>query len=173
MTAKGIGGHTLPNKGATDSWITPREIVTALGEFDLDPCQCVPQPWPCAKAFFTEEDNGLMQPWNGRVWLNPPYSKAEQFLQRLADHGRGTALIFARTETEMFKRFIWERASAVMFLWGRLYFHYPDGTRANGNSGAPSVLVTFGARDAAALLTSNLGGSVVQDWVNHGTTNSR
>lgn len=160
----GIGGHTLPNKGATDSWITPRTIIEALGPFDLDPCQCVPQPWPCAENAFTIEDDGLMQRWQGRVWLNPPYSDATRWLSRLADHGVGTALIFARTETEMFVKHVWNRASGILFIHGRLFFHTPHGSRAKGNSGGPSVLVAYGADDAQKLRTSGIRGSFCEGW---------
>ncbi len=163
-TRKGIGGHTSPNRGATDSWITPKEIVTALGEFDLDPCQCSPQPWRCANKYFTIEDDGLIQPWFGRVWLNPPYSNAWEWMERLADHGRGTALIFARTEVKGFVDQVWRRADAVMFLHGRLFFHHPDGSRAKGNSGGPSCLVAYGEIDTHRLRESGLAGSMVSGW---------
>jgi len=164
--SKGIGGHTLPNAGATDSWITPRIIVESLGRFDLDPCQCIPQPWACASSAYTIDDDGLSKPWNGRVWLNPPYSDAAAWLERLASHGTGTALIFARTETEMFQRHVWRSASGILFLWGRLFFHRPDGSRAKGNSGGPSVLVAYGEDDADRLRRSGLAGSFVRNWRN-------
>lgn len=160
----GIGSHTLPNQGATDSWITPRVIVDALGSFDLDPCECIPQPWKCAERSFTVDDDGLSREWFGRVWMNPPYSNAERWLEKLAEHGSGTALIFARTETEMFQRFVWQRASAILFLWGRLYFHLPNGMRAKGNSGGPSVLVAYGKSDADQLKQSGLRGSFCEGW---------
>lgn len=163
--ASGIGSHTSPNNGATDSWITPKEIIDDLGPFDLDPCQCIPQPWPCASKAFTIDDDGLTQPWVGRVWLNPPYGSATGlWLAKLAEHGEGTALIFARTETEMFVREVWNRARAVLFIHGRLYFHHPDGTKAKGNSGGPSVLVAYGEYDAERLCGSNIAGSYVDGW---------
>lgn len=160
--ASGIGGHTTPNKGATDSWISPQKIVEALGPFDLDPCACSPQPWPCAARSFTIEDDGLSQLWSGRVWLNPPYSQVWRWMERLGDHGSGTALIFARTETEGFVEQVWSRATAVMFLHGRLFFHKPDGSRAKGNSGGPSYLVAYGESDALLLRQSGLAGSIVR-----------
>lgn len=166
-SGKGIGGHTSPNRGATDSWITPRYIIDSLGEFDLDPCQCSPQPWPCAATAFTVEHDGLKQPWYGRVWLNPPYSQVWEWMKKLADHGHGTALIFARTETEGFVRQVWERATAVMFLHGRVFFHTPEGTRAKGNSGGPSCLVAYGEYDASYLRMSELSGTVVNWKANH------
>lgn len=164
MRGQGIGGHTLPNKGATDNWITPRHVVDALGPFGLDPCACSPQPWPCADESYTAADDGLSQEWRGRVWLNPPYSQAALWLEKLADYGCGTALIFARTETEMFRQHVWEQASGLLFLHGRLYFHKPDGSRAKGNSGGPSVLVAYGEYNAERLYTSGLKGSFVKQW---------
>ena len=162
----GIGSHTLPNSGATDSWITPREIIDALGPFDLDPCACEPQPWPCATRQFTFSDNGLLKDWTGsRVWLNPPYGAATgKWLSRLAEHGCGTSLIFARTETEMFVQQVWKRATGLLFLYGRLFFHYPDGRRAAGNSGGPSVLVAYGASDAERLRTGGIPGAYMTGW---------
>lgn len=162
---KGIGGHHRGFRGRTDDWITPRGIIEALGPFDLDPCACVPQPWPCANQQWTVDDNGFLRPWGGRVWLNPPYGNlAERWLARLAAHGCGTALIFARTETAMWERWIWGRATAVLFLYGRLYFHYPDGRRAEANSGAPSALVAYGDGDAKRLAESSLRGAWCSGW---------
>ena len=136
--------HTR-NEGTTDSWITPPELIERLGPFDLDPCECVPQPWPCAERSYTEQDNGLMQPWDGLVWCNPPYGKqAAAWLNKMALHNNGVALVFARTETRMFFESVWPHAAALLFLQGRLHFHYPSGDRAKVNSGGPSVLIDYG-----------------------------
>jgi hypothetical protein len=35
---KGIGSHTRAVRGATDCWLTPPEIVVAMGPLDLGPC---------------------------------------------------------------------------------------------------------------------------------------
>lgn len=157
----GIGSHTRAVRGQTDDWLTPPEILAALGPFDLDPCASESDPTRCAPRYYDE--GGLDGPWEGRVWLNPPYGQQTgRWLEALADHGRGTALIFARTETEMFHRFVWERATALLFLEGRLYFYRPDGTRANGNAGGPSVLVAYGDDDAKRLAASRLRGAFVR-----------
>jgi hypothetical protein len=97
-----------------DEWLTPPEIILALGAFDLDPCAPITRPWPVAKQHYTIADDGLRMPWHGRVWCNPPYGRAvDDWLARLAEHGRGTALTFARTETAFFCR-VWQRASAIL-----------------------------------------------------------
>lgn len=159
---KGIGGHQRPNRGATDEWLTPPEIIEALGPFDLDPCAPRDRPWSTASTHFTIDHDGLTKPWHGRVWLNPPYGEQTgKWLERLADHGNGIALIFARTETDMFFRNVWARADAMLFLRGRLYFHHPNGERAKHNSGAPSVLIAYGTDNASRLRDCRLKGKFV------------
>lgn len=160
---KGMGGHHRPIEGATDTWLTPPEILRALGEFDTDPCCPPDMPWRTAKVMYTEVDNGLMMPWLGRVWLNPPYGRETgRWLEQLAMHGDGIALVFARTETEMFHRNVWERASAVLFLEGRLNFYSPDGKRSERNAGAPSVLVAYGQPNVEALEQCGIRGKLVR-----------
>lgn len=138
--------HTR-DEGTTDDWITPKWLVDRLGPFDLDPCACDPQPWPCAAESWTAKDNGLLREWKGFVWCNPPYGKAmDLWLNRMALHGNGISLVFARTETKAFFRNVWPVATAVLFIRGRLTFHYPDGSapRNGANSGGPSVLIAYG-----------------------------
>ncbi|GHE79125.1 hypothetical protein GCM10019059_42150 [Camelimonas fluminis] len=82
-------------------------------------------------------------------------------MEKLANHGKGTALVFARTETEFFHRHVWNRADACLFLHGRLHFCHPDGRIAKANAGAPSVLVAYGAKDAERLYDSDIDGKFV------------
>ena len=165
---KGIGGHQSA-AAKTTTWLTPPHVIESIGgwgSFDLDPCAAPrPQPWATARHMHTLADgDGLQIGWEGRVWLNPPYSSrgVDAWLARMSEHGRGTVLIFARTETEAFDRYVWRGASALLFLVGRLHFHYPDGRRARANSGAPSVLAAYGDDDAARLEASALKGHFVR-----------
>ena len=159
--ALGIGGHQSARM-KNDEWLTPPHILAALGPFDLDPCAPVVRPWDTAVAHYSVLDDGLKRPWSGRVWCNPPYGKeADAWMARLADHGDGIALIFARTETAMFFRHVWPKADAVLFLEGRLHFHFVDGSRAKANSGAPSVLVSYGQSNAESLKSCGLPGKFV------------
>lgn len=147
--------------GGHDEWLTPPDIVVALGAFDLDPCSPVVRPWPTAVHHFTANDDGLAQPWTGRVWCNPPFGReAVKWLRRCAEHGNAIALVPARTETAMFYECVWDRADAVLFLRGRPHFHYVDGSRAPYNSGAPICLIAYGAGNADALRASGLGAVV-------------
>ncbi|MFA5187126.1 MAG: DNA N-6-adenine-methyltransferase [Patescibacteria group bacterium] len=156
-----MGSHQSA-KMMNDEWLTPPALLRTLGIFDLDPCAPVVRPWPTAHHHMTRDDDGLSQPWFGRVWCNPPYGrKAEVWLQKLAKHGNGIALIFARTETDMFFSQVWEKADAVFFLRGRLFFYSVEGKRAPHNSGAPSCLVAYGQNNVQALENSGLDGILV------------
>jgi hypothetical protein len=156
-----IGGHQSAAM-LKDEWLTPPHVLEALGEFDLDPSAPINRPWGTAKHHYTILDDGLKQEWAGRVWCNPPYGlEAIKWLNRLAGHGNGIALIFARTETRMFFKEVWPKASGVLFLEGRLYFHHVDGTRASQNSGAPSVLIAYGQNNAECLKACLLPGKFI------------
>jgi hypothetical protein len=143
-----------------DEWLTPPTLLRKLGTFDLDPCAPICRPWPTAHRHLTIQDDGLAHHWHGRVWMNPPYGKhTEDWMEKLANHGTGTALIFARTETEHWHRHIWPRASAILFLRGRLTFCHVDGTPAKYNGGAPSALIAYGENDAVRLIQSGIQGA--------------
>lgn len=165
MSGKGIGGHTRPYRGASDIWLTPPEVVRAVGPFDLDPCAAPePRPWATAARHYAHADgDGLTRPWEGFVWLNPPYGpETWPWLARLSAHpGGGIALTFARTETEGFFAHVWDKAAGLFFLKGRLHFHHPDGTRASMNAGGPSVLLGYTEEAVKRLARSPLEGHLV------------
>jgi hypothetical protein len=162
MAAMGLSSHHTT--GATcDEWLTPPEIIKQLGTFDLDPCSPVNRPWPTAAKHYTIEDNGLMLNWDGRVWLNPPYDNSiGQWLEKMALHHSGISMIFARTETRHWHEWVWPFAKAILFMRGRPHFHYVDGTKAKGNSGAPVALVAYGNIDAMFLDTSGIAGKLIR-----------
>lgn len=162
MKGRGMGGHVSPVM-ETDVWLTPPEIIKALGIFDLDPCSPIGRPWDTAKKHFDILDDGLKQEWSGRIWCNPPYGlQATTWLKKLAGHGNGVALIFARTETKMFFSQVWNRADAIFFFEGRLHFYNAAGERAKANAGAPSCLIAYGQNNVAAIEGSGLKGKLVK-----------
>lgn len=162
MKSFGIPGN-VPLQPYKDEWLTPPSILCALGPFDLDPCAPVDRPWPTAETHFTIRDDGLSKDWSefGRVWLNAPYSNWWTWTERLACHGNGIALVFARTDTAAFARTVWSSATALLFLRGRLKFYYSNGVESAKNGGAPSVLVAYGDECAEVLRTCGLKGHVV------------
>jgi hypothetical protein len=159
----GMGSHQSARM-LNDEWLTPRYIIDDLGPFDLDPCAPIIRPWDTARKHFTVNDNGLLQEWGGVfVFMNPPYGQqTEYWLERMTIHDNGIALIYARTETEMFFKYVWNMADSVRFIEGRLYFHYVDGSRAKTNSGAPSVLIAYGNEADSRLKRSKIKGQYIK-----------
>lgn len=168
MTARTMGSHESADM-QTDTWLTPRWILDALGEFDTDPCAAPePRPWPTAKHMISWPENGMVAPWEGRVWLNPPYSRlAVRWLSKLVTHGWGTALIYARLETRWFADMVWQNATALLFLHERVTFCYPSGKPAEAPATAASVLVAYGKHDAQMLRDSYLRGAFTDSWSFH------
>lgn len=160
-----MAGHPYKSRPVAEThiWLTPPEIVKALGAFDLDPCAAPsPRPWPTAARHIELPEDGLAAEWHGRVWCNPPFGRhTAKWLGRMAQHDNGIALTFARTETQMFHDLVWPFASAVMFLAKRPHFYRPDGTRAGGNSGGPICLIAYGHENADVLRACGLAGAVV------------
>jgi len=149
----------LPNEGKTCEWYTPPHVFESIGlGFDLDPC--APSggvPWIPARETYSLPDDGLTLPWFGRVWVNPPYGKeAGKWVEKLAAHGDGIALVFARTDVKWWHNAV-PLASAVCFVRGRLTFVAGAGQSAPGNSGGPSALIAFGDYCAGYVARSGLG----------------
>lgn len=156
-------GFAVDRTTGKEDWLTPPEILRALGPFDLDPCSPIGRPWDTAALHYTVLDNGLMKPWAGRVWLNPPYGdKTAAWMERLAKHGNGIALIFSRTETSTFFPWVWDFADALLFLRGRLCFYTKEGRRG-GTAGAPSVLIAYGEANAECLARASIPGAFVSN----------
>lgn len=145
-----------------ETWLTPPHVLAALGQFDLDPCAAPsPRPWPSAVQHVELPTDGLAVPWVGRVWCNPPYgAEAARWLAKLADHGNGVALVFARTETAMFFDQVWTKADGILFLRGRLAFCDRQGKPAQ-SAGAPSCLIAYGGGNADQLRACGLPGHFV------------
>lgn len=159
----GIGSHAKPTEGLETIWLTPPQILHPLGEFDLDPCAVTPpRPWDTAKKSIALPEDGLAAKWEGRVWLNPPYDQdIGKWFEKMAHHKNGMALVFARTEIEAWQTWVWPYAVSILFIAGRLYFYYPDGTRSGGNAGGPSCLIAYSERDTEYLRYSGIPGKLV------------
>lgn len=80
-------------ENVTDHWLTPPALLQATGPFDLDPCAYEKQPWRTAvKMYSLPAQDGLLLPWEGTVFCNPPYGpEVEKWARRLALHERRAA----------------------------------------------------------------------------------
>lgn len=149
-------GFTHDNKNnATHDWWTPPWIFETLGlDFDLDPAS--PEggvPWIPAKKIYTAEEDGLIQDWQGMVWLNPPYGKhTSAWLNKMHQHRNGIALLFARTDCRWFHDFV-IKADAILFLKGRVSFIDAQAITKSQGAGAGSMLIAWGKDCVDALDT--------------------
>ena len=143
-------------------WLTPPELVKKLGEFDLDPCCPIDPPFLHAKNNFTILDDGLSKEWFGRVFCNPHYDKnLNLWLIKLKSHGNGIAVLFARTETKLFFENVWDSASGILFVKGRIRFYHVSGG-IGGTPGAPSVFIAYGKNNAKILKESGIEGKFIE-----------
>jgi len=119
-----------------DEWHTPTKYIKAarevMGDIELDPATCATaQEKVQAKHFLTKEDDALLHPWFGRVWLNPPYSmpKIERFVDKLLSEFEGGNVIEAimlvnnSSDTKWFHKLL-SRFPAC-FTSGRVKFWHP------------------------------------------------
>jgi hypothetical protein len=135
-------------EGLTNVWLTPRWLTEKLGPFECDPCAADPRPWDIGTdQNITEAQDGLVTPWQGFAYVNPPYGPhVGKWADLLANHEPGgILLIFARMETQAVQRALL-RCDAVYFLSRRLTFleGTPPHNPAKGSGGAPSMLIAFG-----------------------------
>jgi phage N-6-adenine-methyltransferase len=129
-----------------DRWFTPPEIIErakeVLGSLDLDPAsEPLANAFINAPAFYTAEQNGLLHPWYGKIWCNPPYSAAlikkftAKFLEEYLSGNltEGIMLTNSGTDTQ------WNlplSKGVQAYTVGRISFLQPDGTKkATGSRG--------------------------------------
>lgn len=134
---------------AKDCWETPQSLFDVLDaefHFDLDVC-ALPANAKCPR-FYTPNDNGLIQPWDGTCnWCNPPYGRhiakwiEKAYLTAIAG-GKTVMLLPARTDTKWFHNYIYGQAE-IRFIKGRLKF----GDSKN-SAPFPSMIVVFRPKEA-------------------------
>jgi len=130
-------------------WSTPYDFFKKLdwrfGPFDLDAC-ATSDNTKC-KTFFTEEENGLTQSWQGHtVFVNPPYGRGiDAWIKKGYEEAQDpdtkvVMLVPARTDTKYWHDYVM-KAEMVFFIKGRLKFG--DSTNS---APFPSAVVVFTKR---------------------------
>lgn len=135
---------------STNEWYTPAEHIQSvrdvLGRIDLDPASCeFANQVVKADHIYTRETNGLMHPWYGHVFCNPPYGKTDQggasyleaFTRKLIEEyilhhvTKAILLIPANTATSWFD-LLWQ--FPICFPKSRIRFIQENGQSSNGVS---------------------------------------
>lgn len=130
----------------TDLWATPKSFYDKLNEefhFTLDPCS-THDNHKCEK-YFTKEDDGLSKSWFGEnVFCNPPYGREIKnwvkkcYIESMQKDTNVVASLPARTDTQWFHTYIYNKAKEIRFVKGRLKF----GDSKN-SAPFPSMVVIF------------------------------
>jgi len=127
---------------ATDLWSTPQATFDALHkEFNFETDVCANQENAKCARFFTKENNGLIQDWEGVCWMNPPYGREIGLWLRKAYESSVlgatvVCLIPARTDTAYWHDYCMK--GEIRFIRGRLKF----GGHSN-SAPFPSAIVIF------------------------------
>lgn len=142
----------------SEEWYTPRDYIESarkvLGGIDLDPASNpIANEWIGAAKYYSVVDDGLNQPWGGRVWCNPPYGKNESeesnqavWTGRMSDEyefGSVTAAIMLVTFVPDRRWFdlLWQYPMCA--VGKRISFERADGTKGQSPTSA-NVFVYFG-----------------------------
>ena len=133
----------------SNEWETPSELFNKLDRefhFTLDPC-CTHQNAKCERYFVIAE-NGLAQDWsNDVVFMNPPYGReigkwVEKAYNESLNGAIVVCLIPARTDTAYWHKYIFNKASEIRFLEGRVKF-----VGGKFTAPFPSAVVIYGTSE--------------------------
>lgn len=137
----------------SDERYTPRWVLDAarlvLGTIDLDVASnAIAQHTVQALRYYAQADNGLIQPWAGRVWCNPPYSDPLPWVERLIGFHRAgdvpaALLLLNVAATPAWARLLWAGSYPVCLFTNRIQFVKADGT-VDGRNNSDQFLWYFG-----------------------------
>jgi len=168
MSVQGVRPRVVYNSG-NNEWYTPPEYIKAavevIGGIDLDPASNeLANTVVGAAKFYTPQEDGLMHPWWGRVWLNPPYSQPliAKFCEKLIGHvllgdvSEACVLVNNATETEWFQNLA-RHASAICYPRGRVRFWSPSGSKASNPLQGQAVIYMGPRADRFCEVFSRFG----------------
>ena len=122
-------------EGGNDEWYTPPHIIKmtreVMGSIDCDPASCeMAQSYIEADTYFTKDDDGLSKKWEGRVFMNPPFSrnKITRFIRKLLTcEGVTEYICLTNNSTSAhWAQMVLRRSDYICFFSKRLRFISPD-----------------------------------------------
>lgn len=136
----------------SDEWYTPAMYIEAarlvLGEIELDPASCaLANTVVKAERYINKAHDGLRLHWcTGGLWLNPPYSATQEWVDKLIEEFDGErtdaaiVLVNNATETRWFQALL--RRFPVCFPSSRLQFWRHDHENVGARQGQALFLLT-------------------------------
>ena len=110
----------------SDEWYTPKTLFEQMNlQFDLDVASSINKVHVPAQHKYTINDDGLIQPWFGRVFMNPPYSKPSPWVHKWIDHNNGIALL--PTAKSKWFNYLMDSNAKFVLLPSNFKFESPDG----------------------------------------------
>lgn len=137
---------TLTDKTCRETvWLTPPPVLDAIrgffrGPIGLDPATEPSNPTD-AEYYYTRVNDGLTIPWQGPVFVNPPYGKELMpWVIKITDEAKTVTPIVALLPGQRFETLVWQERLlphpnlyAICFIRGRLKFLRPSGEVAKSN----------------------------------------
>ena len=132
---------------------TPKYVWAALGKIDLDPCAGEATTIGETNYAIERGEDGLLLPWFGFVFCNPPFSQKTLWASRIAAHSNGFLLLPERGSAPWFGPLA-QQAGAYWVMGQKINF---IGGPSSNNLG--SVLFAFGqeARERGSNLLNCRG----------------
>lgn len=126
-----------------DDYGTPLDFYVELNlrfDFTLDPCTTADNPLATPK-FYTEKDNGLFKPWNGRAFVNWPYSKSPLWARKCYEESLKGCLVVGLCRYDVSTRW-WQNwiAGKALVIGVPFRIHFVG---ADGAYNFPSALVIW------------------------------
>jgi len=146
IKSKGI--FKARDQNSKDNWMTPKYFFNLLDSefhFELDPCSD-DQNHLCDN-YYTEEENGLDQYWEGlRVFVNPPFSQKENWIRKCYEESlkKNTEIVLiipSTTDTKIWHEIIMKFADEIRFCLGRVNFKYPEVLVKNSPTFPLSIII--------------------------------
>lgn len=136
------------NKGlfssSSDMWETPIELFKQLdNEFHFTTDVCAIADNAKCSHYYSPEQNGLEQQWQGVCWMNPPYGRQigkwvkKAYESSLQGGMTVVCLLPSRTDTKWFQEYCL-KSNDIRFIRGRLHFN-----NSKNSAPFPSVVVVF------------------------------
>jgi len=164
----------------SDEWFTPAELIDAarevMGSIDTDPASHYEanRRHVHATIWYSKNQDGLRtdNPWNGNVWLNPPYGRGEgsakDFIDRLVNELKLgtvtqaiTCLNIASSTANWFLP-VWKHASIHLVYLGRPDFWLPNNEQSTNSPSKGIILSYFGGNEEGFSETFGRLGTLVR-----------